>query len=341
MVATETRSVDLESALRLLADPTRLRILALLDAEELSVGELSRALDLAQSRVSNHLRLLREAGLLLERRVGTSTFLRLDLPRAGRARSESHSNGVAGRLWEVVRRESAALPEHAADRIRLEKIRAGRRDERAFFDRLAGEWDKLAGAFETGRARERACAHLLPAELVVADLGCGTGYVAEALWTHAARLICVDSSAGMLAEAKKRLARRGDDTQIEFRAGELDRLPIADGELDGLVCAMVLHHLPTLDGAVSEMRRVLKPGGAAVALELAPHHEAWMRAELGDRHLGLPPAEVLGAFERAGFVDLVLDPVEDAYRPRRSNAAPDDETVSLSLYIVRGRAPRT
>ncbi len=333
MVATETRSADLESSLRLLADPTRLRILALLDAEELSVGELCRALDLAQSRVSNHLRLLREVDLLLERRVGTSIFLRLDLPRA--------SNGVAGRLWEVVRRESAALPEHAADRIRLEKIRAGRRDERAFFDRLAGEWDKLAGAFETGRARERACAHLLPAELVVADLGCGTGYVAEALWTHASRLICVDSSAGMLAEAQKRLARRGDGPQIEFRAGELDRLPIADGELDGLVCAMVLHHLPALDGAVSEMRRVLKPGGTAVALELAPHHEAWMRAELGDRHLGLEPTEVLAAFERAGFVDVVLDPLEDRYRPRRRDAKTDDDPVSLSLYIVRGRAPRS
>ena len=304
-------------------------MLALLDAEELAVGELSRALDLAQSRVSNHLRILREAGLLRERHVGTSTFLRL-----------AEGDGLAGRLWESVRSETDALPEHGADRVRLAAVLAARGEEEAFFDRLAGDWDKLAGAFETGRARERVGAHLLPARFVAADLGCGPGTMAESLLGISSRLICVDRSEGMLAEAETRLRRRAGATALEFRRGELDALPIADGELDGLVAGMVLHHLPTLDAAVSEMRRVLAPGGAAVVLELAPHRQAWMRTELGDRHLGLPHDEVLGAFERAGFTDLVLDPVEDRYRPRRPGA-PEDEAVSLSLYIVRGRVPGT
>ena len=334
-------SASVGSLLKLLSDPSRLRILALLEREELSVGELCRALDLAQSRVSNHLRILREADLLLERRVGTSTFLRLEGAASVAPNGSAHGlGGLPGRLWDVLSDELEASPEHQADRVRLRQVLASRNaDEGELFDRLAGQWDKFAGAFETGRARERAAAHLLPREFVVADLGCGTGYMAEALLGNCSRLICVDRSEGMLAEASKRLSRTARHTELEFRRGELDRLPIEDRELDGVVVGMVLHHLPELDRGLSEMMRVLKPGGTAAVLELAPHHEAWMRTELGDRHLGLEPTEVVAAFERAGFLDLVLDPVEDRYRPRRADAEPSAATVPLSLYIVRGRAP--
>ncbi len=330
------RSPGLGGAMRLLSDPTRLRILALLEREELAVGELSRSLDLTQSRVSNHLRLLRDAGLLLERKEGTKTFLRLDRPQNG-----ERSGVPAARLWSVLREELDELPEHGADRVRLEGVLAARESDGSFFDRLAGEWDKFAGAFETGRARERAAVHLLPREFVVADLGCGTGYMGEALLENVSRLISVDRSEAMLAEAKERLTRRANGrTELEFRNGRLDALPIADDELDALVAGMVLHHLDSLDDAVAEMRRVLKPGGTASVLELAPHREAWMRDELGDRHLGVAPKEILAAFERAGFEDLALDPVEDQYRPRRAGSTRDDVPPSLSLYVVRGRRPR-
>ncbi len=319
--------------MRLLSDPIRLRILSLLEEEELSVGELCRALALAQSRVSNHLRLLRESGMLAERHVGTSTFVRTS---PGKIRSR-----LAARLWSSLRAELGALPEHAADRVRLASVLAARPlGPSGFFDRLAGEWDKLAGAFETGRARERSAAHLLPAGMVLADLGCGTGYMGEALLGNCARLICVDRSEAMLAEARKRLLRAARGTALDFRLGDLDRLPIADGELDGCVVGMVLHHLAHVERAVEEIRRVLKPLSAVAVLELAPHREEWMREELGDRHLGLPPDEVLATFERAGFSDLALDPVEDRYRPRRSSALSSDDPVSLSLYIVRARAPK-
>ncbi len=319
--------------MRLLSDPIRLRILSLLEEEELSVGELCRSLALAQSRVSNHLRLLRDSDMLAERHVGTSTFLRTSPSQA--------STRLAARLWSSLRAELGALPEHAADRVRLASVLAARpAGPGGFFDRLAGEWDKLAGAFETGRARERSAAHLLPAGMVVADLGCGTGYMAEALLGNCARLICVDRSEAMLAEARKRLLRAARDTALDFRLGDLDRLPIADAELDGCVVGMVLHHLERIERAVEELRRVLKPLAAVSVLELAPHREEWMREQLGDRHLGLPPDEVLAAFERAGFADLALDPVEDRYRPRRSNALASGDPVSLSLYIVRARAPK-
>jgi ArsR family transcriptional regulator len=163
----------------------------------------------------------------------------------------------------------------------------------------------------------------------------------QALLDTATRVICVDRSAGMLAEAKKRLARRASRTVLEYRPGDLDALPIADAELDGLVCGMVLHHLESPERALAEMLRVLKPGGAAVVLELAPHREAWMRRELGDLHLGIPPTETLAALEQAGFEEPLLGPVEDRDCPRRPGAAPDDATVSLSLYIARGRKPRS
>jgi ArsR family transcriptional regulator len=324
----------LESSLRLLADPTRLRILALLGAEELSVGELSRALALSQSRVSNHLRLLREAGLLSERRAGTSRFLSANRPHA--------AGPLSQRLWSVLREELSGLASYEADRVRLAQVLAERHTSDAeIFDRMAGEWDKLAGAFETGCARERAAAHLLPRDLVAADLGCGTGYMATALLGRAARLICVDRSQAMLEEAHSRLTPLARGTRIELRRGELDRLPIEDAELDAAVAGLVLHHLPSLDAACAEMRRVLRPGGTLAILELAPHKEEWMRTELADRHLGLEPTEVLAALGRAGLVDLLLDPLEDRYRPRRQDADPDDASVSLSLYVVRARAPQT
>lgn len=335
MATTATRSGNVGGALRLFSDSTRLRMLAVLEVAELSVGELSRTLDLSQSRVSNHLRILRASGLLLERRVGTSTYLRLERPGGKAAAPE----GVAARVWSVLRTELDELPEHGADRIRLEAVLAARLGDDALFDRMAGEWDKLAGAFTTGRARERAALHLMPPDFVVADLGCGTGYMAEALLESAGRVICVDRSDAMLDEARKRLSRRAPRARIEFRRGRLDALPIEDQELDGLVVGMVLHHLDELDPAILEMRRVLKPGGTAAVLELAPHHETWMRAELGDRHLGVPATDILAAFERAGFEDPLLDPVEDHYRPRRSGTDTSGDPVSLSLYIARGRRP--
>lgn len=332
------------AALKLLADPTRLRMLALLEQEELSVGDLSRALGMAQSRVSNHLRLLREAGLLAERHAGSSTFLRL-VPTRGAA----NGRGLTGELWRAVRGHLAGSAEHAADRMRLEAIVAERRQrEGEFFDRVAGEWDKIGVDFTTGSARHRAAASLLPAGLVVADLGCGTGYFARGLLGLAARVICVDRSRPMLDQARERLASLSGDTEVELRSGELDALPIADGELDGVVAGLVLHHLPTPEGAVAEMLRCLRPGGTAVAVELAPHRETWMHAELGDRHLGLEPRDVAACFERAGFEDVRIEPLDDRYQPRgpghalgdASGDARSDGPARLSLYLVRARKPR-
>jgi len=318
--------------MRLLGDPTRLRMLSLLEREELAVGELSRCLGMTQSRISNHLRLIRAAGILIERKVGTSTYVRLN--RAAAAGS------LADRVWQILRPEMEHLPEHGADCTRLSSVLDARRtDPGAFFDRIAGQWDELSGAFSTGLGRYRAGLQLLPAGYRVADLGCGTGYMAEALLNAVDYLICVDRSEPMLAAAKKRLESQARGTQLEFRLGAMDDLPIQDQELDGLVSGMVLHHLESLEGTAREMFRVLRPGASATVLELAPHRDLSMRNLHGDRHLGLPATDILNALERAGFDQLVIDPLDDAYRPRPEDQDSSGQAVSLPLYVVRARRP--
>lgn len=326
VIASDPSQRALTGLLKLLADGTRLRILGLVEREELSVGELSRCLGMAQSRVSNHLRQLREAGLLAERHAGTSTYLRL-----------AAGDGLAGRLWTGLRDELAAVPEHDADLSRLDLVRAERREREAeFFDRVAGRWDTIAGDFATGQARQRALAHLLPRELSIADLGCGTGYVAEALRPIVGRVICVDRSEGMLAQARERLEARSEGATYEFRQGEFDSLPLGDGEVDGVVASMVLHHLPDLDQPLREMRRIVAPGGNVAIVELMPHREAWVRTALGDRHLGLEPADVLESLRRAGFERVTVDPADDHYRA----VGPAGESAELPLYLARGTAPQ-
>ncbi|MCA8979272.1 MAG: metalloregulator ArsR/SmtB family transcription factor [Planctomycetes bacterium] len=317
--------------LKVLGDPTRLRILGLLALQELSVGELSRALGLSQSRVSNHLRVLRETPLLAERRVGSSVFLALGV--------EAGDGSLAGRLWSALEGEIAALDEHERDLSRLRRVLSERRDRGPeFFDRVAGDWDTIGTDFASGQARQRAVAQLVDPGLVVADLGCGTGYVARALLGVAAKVIAVDASEGMLEEARRNLELAPAGTQVELRRGELDALPIADGEVDGAIAGMVMHHLPSLDSALSEMRRILRPGGTAVVLDLEPHREAWLHDTLGDRHLGLEPSAVVKAMERAGFEDVRVEALDDRYRPRHPEQG--SHTADLPLFLVRGRAPR-
>ena len=312
--------------LRVLADAMRLRILLLLERGELSVGELARSLGTSQSRVSNHLRLLREAHVLRERHEGRSTLLSLAIV----------DDPLAARLWEALREDVARQPEAAADLERRERVLDERRGKDGdFFDAVAGRWDKIGTDFATGVARERALGALLPRGMVVADLGCGTGGVSRSLCGLVSRLVCVDRSARMLEVAAAKMPPLGAGVAVEYRRGELDQLPIETGELDAAVCAMVLHHLEDLHPSLSEMRRALRAGGALCIVELAPHKEAWMKDAQGDLRLGIEPRDLVEALRRAGFEDIALESPNDLYRPRRD----DGTRAELPLYLVRCRKP--
>jgi ubiquinone/menaquinone biosynthesis C-methylase UbiE len=329
---------SLDALMKALAEPMRMRILGLLAGHELSVGELSRALGSSQSRVSNHLRVLRKFALLGERHVGPSTFL--SLREVGR-----DETSFEGRIWQALSPELARLPEHAEDLARLRVVLdERRRSSRDFFDRVAGEWETIGIDFATGQARQRVVASFLSPELVIADLGCGTGYIAQAFGGLCRKVIAVDRSEGMLVEARARLIAAPTETEYELRRGELDALPIADDEVDGAVCAMVLHHLEDPAPCLSEMFRSIRPGGRAVVLELAPHREEWMHEQLGDSHLGLDSSFVAQRMREAGFADVHLELVEDGYQPAPRSAGSEDsppcKSGGLPLYLVRGRVPQ-
>jgi len=313
-------SAPILSLLRVLADPTRLRLLALLARSELSVGEIARSLAMGQSRVSNHLKVLREAELIAERREGSFTHCRLVVP-----------GGAAGSLWTALAPQLDELEERAADERRLALVLADRADSRAFFDRIAGDWDLIGSDFTQGTGRLEVLGCLVPDQLIVADVGCGTGYLARVLGQRVARVICVDTSAAMLDKARANLA--GSTAALEFRTGAVESLPLKDAEVDAACAHMVLHHLPEPRLGIAEMARVVRPGGFVVSLELLPHHESWMHDAMADTRLGLDPAVLEADFRAAGLTGICRELLTDNYVVEH----PSGRKIRLPLYLVRGR----
>ncbi|NRA96588.1 MAG: metalloregulator ArsR/SmtB family transcription factor [Planctomycetes bacterium] len=314
-------TTTLPELFRLLADRTRLRGLGLRGREELAVGELASVLGLSASRLGNHLRQLREAGLVQDRKEGTWTFVSL------------RKNGaLPSELWVAVEAELARSTDTKTDIERLaEVLEARRHRSRAYFDQVAPEWDMIGSDFRTGVARARVAASLVPSGLVVADVGCGTGYLASGLASLVSRIILVDHAPGMLEAAKQNL--EGSRCELEFRCGEIDDLPLADGEVDAILAGMVLHHAPDPTAFFREASRVLKPGGVLVAEDLLPHREAWMRDTMADLRLGMEPRDLTARLTDVGFVDIIHESVEDAYTPEH----PDGARVELPLFLIRAR----
>lgn len=310
--------------LRVLADPTRLRLLAVLGHAELAVGEIARALALSQSRVSNHLKILREHDLIAERRAGSFSYCRLELPE-----------GCAAELWRALEPALAGLREREADERRLAAVLADRTDSRAFFDRIAGEWDVIGSDFARGTGRLEAIGCLVPPGLVVADVGCGTGYLARELGRRVSRVICIDSSTAMLERARENLS--GLPAKIEYRVGSMESLPLADAEVDAACAHMVLHHLAEPAAGLAEMARAVRPGGEVICVELLPHRETWMHASMGDARLGLEPAQLQRAFRSAALTDIRHEMLDDSYVVEH----PAGRRIQLPLFLMRGRKPGT
>lgn len=313
----------LTSALKLLSDPVRLRLCGLLARNELAVQEMVAVTGMQQSRISNHLALLKRSGLVRDRREGTWSFHSLVEPQ--------DRGPLSPELFTAAIEPWLASPEGQRDLQALGAILEQRREKsRTAHDRLAERWES-GQDFAQGSLRTEVMALAWPQGFVVADLGCGTGFLTAQLASSAARVIAVDHSPRMLAAAAKKQL----PANCEFRRGELDALPIDSDCVDAAFANLVWHHLPDLSAAAREVFRILKPGGAVVISDLLPHECEWMREALGDLRLGLKPEQVVAALAAAGFHGLRWERAADRYRTKPQGG----EDLDLPMFLVRGQKP--
>jgi ArsR family transcriptional regulator len=284
--------VETASLLRLLGDPARLRLLRVLSAESLNVSELTAVLGLAQSGVSRHLGLLRDAGLVTEDRTGTYSWYRLSEAFAS---ADAPLAPLRAWLGDEFRRST---PETRADDARLEEVRRVRKESFSAHG-LAGDERRQLVPGRSWAAWSRALGLLLPA-VDVADLGCGEGYLTIEAARWARRVVAVDRSKEVLARGRE-LARRRKLRNIVWKQGELEKLPISDRSTDVALLSQALHHADHPDRALAEASRILRPGGRVLVLDLREHEEAWVRAKLGDRWLGFSEARLEHLLKHAGF----------------------------------------
>lgn len=298
-----TAEATLFDRLALLSDTTRGRLLLALEEQELTVSELTTVLQLPQSTVSRHLKVLGDDGWVASRRDGTSRLYRATLDRLPESAQD---------LWRLAREEVAAMPSAPGDAERLAAVLAERRARsQAFFSSAAGKWDHLRRELFGERGEIAPLLGLLDPDWTVGDLGCGTGRVAEALAPFVRRVVAVDDSQAMLDAAQARINGTG---VIELRRGRLEELPVSDGEIDLAVLSLVLHHVPEPARALAEAARTLRPGGRVLVVDMQPHTREEYRQEMGHVWLGFPPERLAGWLEAAGFeaVRVVALPVDVA-----------------------------
>ncbi len=263
---------------RLLSDETRVRLLRLLTREELSVNELAYIAEISQPRVSNHLKTLREEGLVIERRDGSWRHYRVE--------KENLDSEVLA-LWPLLESAWNDMEAYKADDYRLRQVLAQRRPHPAseFFDQLSENWDEIrAGLFGEALGKEILRA-FLPKDLVVADIGCGTGNVLSLFHPGAMKLIAIDSSENMLKRAEEKLRNLGANN-VDIRLGDAHDPPLAKGEAGLITIVNVLHHLEEPEKAVREALSRLHSGDIMIINDFLEHQQRWLQTDLRHQWLG-------------------------------------------------------
>ena len=277
-----------------LADPIRCRMLMLLEKQELTVTELCAVLQMPQSSVSRHLKTLADDGWVMSRRDGTSRFYAM-------SGGEDLDPG-AKRLWPIIREQVAAAAAAGQDDRRLRGILARRRAKsQEFFATAAGEWDRLRSDLFGDTFYLWGVLGLIDPALVVGDLGCGTGQLTEVVAPYVRQVIAVDSSTDMLDAARHRLEGARN---VDLRQGELESLPIAEGELDAAMLSLVLHYSPSPGRALADVSRVLRPGGRVLVVDMLPHERQDYQQQMGHVWLGFSDKQIGKFLTDAGFSDV-------------------------------------
>jgi ArsR family transcriptional regulator len=299
--------------LRLLADPSRLRVLLLVEREELSVAELQEILGMGQSRISTHLAQLKQAGLLEDRRNGKSILYRLKTFRGAESKAFEQ-------LLGVLRRAAGEIPEAEQDSEAL-RLALGRRQEkmRAYFDELAGKFGRHYMPGRSWKGIAETLLALMP-PVVIADLGAGEGTFSQMLARRAKKVIAVDNSEKMV-EYGAELARKRGVKNLEYRQGDLEAVPLRNGSIDVAFFSQALHHAQHPERAVAEAWRILKPGGRIVVLDLLRHNYEEARELYADLWLGFTEVEASRYLRQAGFKNIETSVVH------REEEAPHFETL--------------
>jgi ArsR family transcriptional regulator len=320
---------DLFDRLTALADPTRSRMLLVLERHELTVSELCAVLQLPQSTASRHLKTLGDEGWVVSRSEGTSRLYTM---------APARLDASGRRLWDAVREPLATSPSAAHDDGRLRSVLAARRAKsQEFFSTAAGQWDRVRTELFGGRTDLVALLALLDDGWTVGDLGCGTGSLSATLAPFVRRVVAVDASAPMLDAARERLgslvvppngAGSRSSRGVELRQGELEALPIADAELDAAILSLVLHYVPDPARAIAEAARVVRPGGRVLAVDMLPHTRDEYRQTMGHVWQGFTREQMERWLGDAGLVRV------------RVQALPaDPQAKGPTLFVATARVP--
>ncbi len=291
-------------SLRALSDPTRLRIVALLEKDELSVAELQEITRLGQSRISTHLGLLADCELVRARREGKRTFYKLN----------ENADATAREFIQLAIRGAKELPEHAGDQINLKRVLARRREQaQVYFNQIAGRFDRVYGPGRSWQAFGHLLLRILP-PLVVADLGAGEGLLSELLARRAKKVIAVDNSE-KIVEFGKAKAKKNHLKNLEFRLGDLQNPPIDANSVDLVILSQALHHAENPADALAAAHNILKPGGQILLLDLLKHNFEKSRELYGDRWLGFAESDLHRWLENAGFKKIEISVVAREEQP--------------------------
>ena len=281
---------------RLLGDDVRLRLLRLLTHERLNVSELTAILGVAQSGVSRHLGLLRDAGFVEEQREASFAYYRA---------TEGEQNPTVDALWPVLETQFESSTDgdpFRDDDVRLREVIRLRREHRETHGAAVGERSRQLVPGRSWAAWSRALGLLLPA-VTVADLGCGDGHLTLEMAGWALRVVAVDQSSATLSRAR-RLARRQRMSNISWKKGDIERLPLGDRSVDIAVLSQALHHATDPEQALREAVRVTRPRGRVLVLDLCAHQQQWVQDRLDDRWLGFSPAVLETSMRRAGLTKV-------------------------------------